>query len=240
MVIFGLRVHVYLIGAIFLALTFTVSSTPIFAQSLQRAPSSSSPPLVECNNPKEPGDFFYDFKKLVIYYMDFPTGNEEKHAGYPAPLRYDTFNAQLLKEVKKNFGLCLKTFWGLGTKPIVVAAPLGRQTVKQATYDTLRREAYDPANLTLVISLRYEMETRPAEVEAGTIALLRFNFYRPGISGHQALPLVPNKSGAIVLWPRLGSELLNVQLAQFLGKIRPSNELGWDKWPPSPHEPRSY
>ncbi|HWR53979.1 MAG TPA: hypothetical protein VN428_22900 [Bryobacteraceae bacterium] len=225
--------------ALFLAVLIVAPSALLLADTAKQ--TSSPRPPVPCDNPEEPGAMFYDFKKLVIYYMDFTHPDDEKRPGYSEILKYENFNKALVEQVRNNFTRCLTTFWGRD-KPIVVAPPLMRSNgEKYAALKALRQEAYDPANLTIVISLNYGMFPlkRPEDINVGHIGLARFQFYRPGLSGHDAMPLVPNKSVAIILLPHRGADELQAHLAQFFASIKPTNSLGWDKWPSSPHGPRT-
>lgn len=175
----------------------------LFAASAQLRPAyaedKKEKPLVPCNqhDPYSVGSIFYDFDALIVYYRDFMglAGSPEQAEKFPKILKNKTFNDRLLKEIKKNFALCLKTADGKD-KPIYVIYehPLGdegcdgKAIICKPSFDQ-RQMTRDPRNLTLILRGHY-VPVYEIAPDINGIGYIQSYWFRPAASyfAHEPWP----------------------------------------------------
>lgn len=170
-----------------------------FVESLAKTQGKKEKPLLDCNQYDigSLGSIFYDFDALIIYYRDFMwlAGSHWHAKEFPEALKNKTFNDRLLKAIKKNFSLCLKTPDGKD-KPIYViyTRPLGNEgcdgdTIKCEPSYEQKEMTRNPRNLTLILRGHYAPTYEIAPGIKG-IGYIHSYWFRPEASyfKHQPWP----------------------------------------------------
>jgi hypothetical protein len=165
-----------------------------------------------CENKEGRGEIFYEFEKIYIYISHVPS-SEYNQEDYPRLLNFENISHAAQNAVKQNFATCLVKNDNSLKSVVVVERPVD--------------EMYKAENLTLVIKVNYYV-SRSQKLEQtknepnGYIA---YSFYRPGVQGSNALPLMTYTSAILPLFPARGEEQLHQDIDRFFSLIEPSGSF---------------
>lgn len=180
-----------------------------------------------CIHNKGIGAVFYDFDKIIVYYAGFPSPSWQENPSYPQLLKYEEFNERLIQNLELNFEECLKTKVFL-SKEIAVIPPYRMRRDNKSTISLA--EIQNPRNLTLVVRLKY-LPGHSQYQGIEEFGMLSYEFYRPNMSGLQAIPLISNKSRSMAFFPKQGAEALEKSLDTFFKAMRPFSLINERPWP---------
>lgn len=199
-----------IISGILLTLIALFLAAPALAEEKNRPP-------VACDQNENIGSIFYDFDKMIIYYVDFMELSDQP--GFPEALTYEKFNNRLLESVKRNFSLCLTDADGKD-KPIVVIPPARMRMSYQEHKRYNPERIHDPKALTLLVRGNYLPNYEVAPDAEGLGYVLTF-WYRPEVSYKEARLPLGNSMDLLTLPPRDQLGKLEHDLNAFFDNKRP-------------------
>jgi hypothetical protein len=180
-----------------------------------------------CDQQNGIGSVFFNFEKLIIFYVDFPSKGNEMFNDLPSLLKYKTFNDLLIDTIKKSFSQCLGAYGE--EKPIIVIPPFSVRATGEKKLDL--NAIHDPKNLTVLIRVNYEPHIlrSPSNEEYGQVL---FFLYRPEASEKLSRLPLANNSGMMTFFPSDGDQRLKEKFVRFFGEIRPIKSIGPGVRPP--------